>query len=57
MRALGRFILRCLVRYQLWANEDWLRDCRRDGCLSIGHLREVEKQQQALRVRLAILEK
>ena len=51
-----RAVQRAFVRWQIRTNEQWLRDCEADNCLSPMHLVEVERQQQELRVRLAVLE-
>lgn len=45
-----------LVQYQLLELEQWLADCAADGLHHSLHLQACRKQQQALRVQLALLQ-
>lgn len=55
-RALWRWLLSWLVRYQIYETEAYLRDCEREGLTSSLSLRDFRLQLSDLRVRLADLQ-
>ncbi len=44
------------LRWEIWAAEDWIKQCAGDGILQSRSLRECRRQIEELRVQLALLE-
>jgi hypothetical protein len=44
------------LRFKIHSNEEWIEDCARNGIYGTVNLQYVERETQALRVELAIVE-
>lgn len=56
MKRFFLWVRKAALRYEISSAEQWVRACERDGIFDSYSVREVSKQIDVCRVKLAILE-